>query len=747
MSIAPSTPAPPTDQQPTPSSLKDRIIHTIKNSWEIYPILVLATLFRVYGDNNANFNDDQAGIWNLARGAIAHHMLPASSNISSLGILHGYFTTYFLLVVALFTGNPVWGAVATGLFNVVGVLITYLFIRRYYGRLTGTLAALFYAISTIIVLYNRFIWQPNLEPVIAVCLMFALSVGAIERRKGWLIAATIFMALSYETHESSIYMIVPFVAGLILAGYKSIRWRDILFSIIALLIIFLPYILWLQFSNYSDINLLLNASKDPPSYSDDIFKYIAFFTSPYIHDSFLLSGHAMNGLTQGVNTLPSDPRSALAASSKFMVLVRDFLKLIHIVAPLMVLGGAVLVFLLLVKPRSFTAQTTSLFTRGKDWLLNIYNDPTKRGYILLLVWQCIVPLFMVRYTTPLYTHYILFLIPGPYILIALFVSKLIPVFPRYLPRWSAALRTVLYAVTALTILGELIGVSASVSDIARGVYGYSGSASLNVYPNDAPSARNAIDAADKLAQQHHISHIYVAANHSVIQSLQYFADMTPIPATIFDDTSCLFLPSAQSGPTVFLMAPDSTLTAAMLAQYTNATLVSQPQRVAGSPYQLYLLTSKAPTIQPQTSLTSTGGAVQMDLLDAQSKRISNGTNDYMVTRWQLSQNSPPAWRTTYEYSLRADYAGQPAASAHYRMPDCTTTDVQAGDQLLAAFQLNSTSTKTPTDLTIHTLYQVEQPVTFKDGPVSFLTYDTKITGTKILHNPHGHITVTLPGVS
>ncbi|HTI15829.1 MAG TPA: glycosyltransferase family 39 protein [Dictyobacter sp.] len=740
MALASSTEAPPIEQPSTPPSLKEKIIYFFKNSWEIYPILILATLFRVYGDNKSLYDDDQSSIWNLARDAATHHMLPASSNVSSLGILHGYFTTYFLTIVALFTGNPVWGAVATGLFNVVGVLITYLFIRRYYGRVPGGLAALFYAISTIIVLYNRYIWQPNLEPVVAISLMFALSVGAIERRKGWLIAASIFLGLCYETHESSIYMVLPFLAALLLAGFKSIRWRDIPLSILALLIIFLPYILWLQYSNYVDINTLLTKSGHTPVYSINIFKYIAFFTSPYIHDDYLLLVGAMNGLTQSVNTLPSNPHSALAPTNTLIDVIRVFLQIIHVVAPLMVLGGAIVTFILLVKPHSRAEQMAGRFTKVKHWLREIYNDPIKRGYILLLVWQCVIPILMIRDTTTLYNHYILFLIPGPYILIALFVGKLLPAIPRYFPRWSFQLRTALYAVTVLTILAELIGVTAAISDITHGVYSNGGPG----YPNDAPSTRNAIIAADTLAQQNHINHVYIAANQSVLQALEYYANMSSVPTSIYNDVGCVFLPGPQAGPAVVLVAPQSALATAMIKQYTNATLVSQPPRAAAGPYQLYLVNSKPSEVAHPTTNLTYKNSISMDLLDNQTQRLTVGGDAFMITRWQLELSSPSAWRTTYDYSLRADYAGQPPAAVHYHQPDCTTTSIQSGDQLLAAFQMYSAKDPSPPALTVHTIYGVSKPVLFKEGPFTFLTYKIYTAESKALHNPDtGHSTVTL----
>ena len=77
----------------------------------------------------------------------------------------------------------------TALFNVAAVLLTYIFTRRYFGRLAATIAALLYATAQTTIVFSRFIWQPNLIAPFTVLFMFALFWGAVERRKGWLFPA------------------------------------------------------------------------------------------------------------------------------------------------------------------------------------------------------------------------------------------------------------------------------------------------------------------------------------------------------------------------------------------------------------------------------------------------------------------------------------------------------------------------------------------------------------------------------
>ena len=96
---------------------------------------------------------------------------------------------YFLMIPALFSPDPLWATVMTALFNVAAVLLTYIFTRRYFGRLAATIAALLYATAQTTIVFSRFIWQPNLIAPFTVLFMFALFWGTVERRKGWLFPA------------------------------------------------------------------------------------------------------------------------------------------------------------------------------------------------------------------------------------------------------------------------------------------------------------------------------------------------------------------------------------------------------------------------------------------------------------------------------------------------------------------------------------------------------------------------------
>ena len=101
------------------------------SAWEIYPIVLIAAFLRLYQINTTEFDEDQAMVFRMAHDAIYHGLIPATSNIASIRIVNPPAVIYLLMLPAAFSANPIWGAIFVGLFNVMAVLLTYIFVRRY----------------------------------------------------------------------------------------------------------------------------------------------------------------------------------------------------------------------------------------------------------------------------------------------------------------------------------------------------------------------------------------------------------------------------------------------------------------------------------------------------------------------------------------------------------------------------------------------------------------------------------------
>src|SRR5256714_3643367 len=700
-------------RQPTPgqSRLRSWLL-----TWEIYPILLVTGFLCLYRINTTEFNTDQALIFSMARDAIRYGLLPMTSNASSLGISNPPGVIYILLLPALFSANPVWAAVQQGLFTTVAVLLAYFFVRRYYGRLAGIVAALLYATAASTIHYGRFIWQQNMMSPFVVLFMFTLFWGVVDRRRGWLAPAVLLLGLLVQLHESTALLVVPLLVAIALAA-KTIRRRDLALSAILLFIIYAPYLLWEIHTNFADVHTLLapakvHLSNNHAIISSQAIDFYRLFLSPY-------------------GQQPTIPGSVINVVIPWISRLRAIMLL------LVLCGAATAILLLLRLPASGRVKNIEdeeSSRRGgiRRWWTNFRATPAAGGLLLLLIWQIVPLLVLSRPTIILQPHYLIFLMPGPYILIGLFIAKVVEFFRQYRPQWSL-LRYGVYALTGLVIIGQLAGSMASVIDISSG--NFDDRAFYTHYRNDLNSLQHALSEADSVAQQRHLNRVYITTDASTALALSYLSEQMRTPTTLFDATNCLVLPNPVDGPAVLLVGPYDTLTNALLSQFATATLVDQPVRPGGAPFRLYIV---APTTIQSSSRTGIFGT-DLQLLNVQSQGLSLDNSSWLVTRWKLLRSAQPAMRTVYNYGVTAQTrgTGDPGQQAL-----CSFTSMQAGDQLLIAFSLPKGKL---TSVTVGVQSYTTTPYNPTYGPLHFETYIDRNTPSIPLHTSEGGDTVTIPG--
>src|SRR5579863_492006 len=261
-------------------SLSLQGMYTWLTSWEIYPILLAASFLRFYQLNITEFDQDQATVFRMARDAVMHGLLPATGNIASIRINNPPGVIYLLMLPAAFSANPLWGASLVALLNVLAVLLTYVFVRRYFGRLAAALAASLYATASMPLHFSRFIWQQNMIAPFVVLFIFALFWGVVDRRKGWLFPALFLLGLVIQLQETTVLLVIPLVLAILLAP-ETVRWRDLALGLLSLLLIYFPYLLWEIATKFADLAIILNFAKLPAHTDTTAITYYRDFFSPY----------------------------------------------------------------------------------------------------------------------------------------------------------------------------------------------------------------------------------------------------------------------------------------------------------------------------------------------------------------------------------------------------------------------------------------------------------------------------------
>ena len=466
-------------------------------SWEIYPLLLVTGVLCLYKINTTEFNPDQAVLFSLARNAIRYGMIPVTSNAASVGLAHPPGIIYLLMVPALFSANPLWAAVQQGLLTTVAVLFTYIFTRRYYGRLAGIAAALLYGTAASTIHFGRFIWQPNVMSPLVVLFMFALFWGVVERRRGWLAPAVFLLGIILQSHESAAVLTVLLLIAVVLA-FQTLRWRDVLWAAIALFIVYLPFLYWEYHVHLADLHALFSLSKQQAVIDSEAIRYYRTFLLPF-------------------GQQPTIPSSVINT-------VMPYISWMRYAMPLLVLCGVVTVCLLalqVLRKAGTAVDDMAKQSSLRSWWTRLQAAPATGGYILLVVWQVLPLLVFFRHTVVLQMHYLLFLMPGPFILIGLFFASVVAYLRQYRPQWSFV-RFGLYGLLGIVVLAQLAGSIASVIDITSG--NFDDRTFYVHYRNDLNSLQHALSEADQLAQRRHLSTVYITTDASTSLALDYLSD-------------------------------------------------------------------------------------------------------------------------------------------------------------------------------------------------------------------------------
>ena len=682
-------------------------------SWEVYLIVFVAALLRLYGITTTEFDDDQAAVFRMAHDAVSHGLLVATSNIASIHIYNPPAIIYFFMLPAAFSADPLWGAVMVGVLMTLSVLLTYIFARRYYGRGVATIAALLYAVAARPIFYSRFIWNQNLLPIFTILFLFTLFWGGVEQKKGWLAPAIFLLGILIQLHATGIMMAFPFAVALLLAP-KTLRWRDLLWGCIALFVSYFPYLLWEVSTNFIDVRILLAVTHQPVFYDNKAWTFYQLFLSPYDYNN-VPDKHTLLG-----RLVP-----ALAWTLYPMTIL--------------VIGGVVTALVAVFRGRPIVSSPEpgstkkTMWSRIRNFLTALRANPYRCGLLLLLVWQIVPILLLTRHSIGLYAHYMIILMPGPFIFIGLFVAKS----SQWLLKqqaWTAIIRYGLYILIGLLIVAQCAGSAAGVLDSVRG--NFNDMVLSHPYYSDLHSLQNALQEADAVAQQHHFKHVYVSSDPATQAALRYLGQQLHTPTTVFDASSCAVLPSAATGPAIMLIGPYSPFTEALVRHFTSATLVATPKRLSGSPFKMYIVQP----IAEQTGEATLGNDLQ--LLTSHAPSFTFNGSSWLVTQWRLLRSAPPSYQRVYWYNI-ARFSNPSATKAETRSL-CGFTAMQAGDTLLAPLEQVERQ-KQPFNIKVQSF--TVNPYTLTYGPVAFETYRNIPSPWQSLKTPTGGDTLTVSPAS
>ncbi len=558
-----------------------------------------------------------------------------------------------------------------------------------------------------------------------VLFFFALFWGVVERRKGWFFPALVLLGILYQMHETTLLLVVPLAIAAAFS-YTTLRKRDVIFALIALAIIFFPYLLWEMFTKFTDVHTILALAKQHSTINSQSIVFYRLFLVPFTQQP----------------TYPGSLLLTLAPIISWLVYLMPAFIIASIAAALVCIvmyRGDTSSSLGTEKRHNGTGQgqedtaqeqTTAQPPSFKSRWFSFGANPYRGGLLLLLVWQVLPVVVLLRHAIDLHTQYFFVLMPGPFILIALFAAQMVE-----WSRISASLhlaRYGIYALLTLIIVTQLTGTTAQIIDMGNGNFD-GRNPQIGTYYNDLGSLQQAINEADQQAQQRHLNHVYIAADSVTKNAESYLLEHMPLhtPATLFDVTSCVVLPSSASGPAVMLVSPYDTFGSMLLGQFASANLIARPARLGGPPFLLYVVTQYAGQASSHIFTNN------MQFVD--STTYQWGASTILATRWTLLRSAPAALSATYNYAFTLNMGG-----GRQTQSGCSLTTLAKGDQLVVAFHLPGGSL-VPSQVSVGAQFYTVHPDNPSYGPFHLEIDSTQSSPSIPLVTPGGSTSLTVSG--
>jgi hypothetical protein len=348
-------------------------------------ILLLAAFLRLNSPGVIEFKRDEANLSYLALNFARGHSLPLLGISSSVGVPNSPMSVYLFSLPYLLTSDPIVVTQFVGLLNVVAVLLTYLLTRRYYGAGAALLAALLYAISPWGVIYSRKIWAQDLLPPFALATLFTGLLAFVDGKRWALWLCLPLLSITAQIHYSALLLVFP-IAYLI---WSTRRRLDRVFALsvilaVAFAIPFIIGILQADLPSLEEIRTLTTSSA-----SDGQSHSLALTGQMLQYAALTISGTEIHSL--------AGPQ----AYQQFLTTVPDA----YVLFGLLAWGVFLSTFWLMVR-------------------LWQCRDSRTQIDVVLLLWLIIpIAIFSITWTQP-YPHYLIFVFPAAYIILAVGVRDL-----------------------------------------------------------------------------------------------------------------------------------------------------------------------------------------------------------------------------------------------------------------------------------------------------------------------------------
>ncbi len=180
-------------------------------------LLVISLGLRLYKiDQYMTFLGDEGRDALIIKKTLTTGDIPLIGPPTSVGGMYLGPLYYYMMAVPMAVSwlNPIAAAVMVAFIGTASVGLVYLLAREWFGKVAALLAAILYSLSPINIIYSRSSWNPNPAPFFALILIWAINRYHQTKKGWWLLIQGGAMAFLVQMH----YL------ALILLGIVWILW-------------------------------------------------------------------------------------------------------------------------------------------------------------------------------------------------------------------------------------------------------------------------------------------------------------------------------------------------------------------------------------------------------------------------------------------------------------------------------------------------------------------------------------------
>lgn len=198
--------------------MRNRIISWIKKhkleTLLLVIIVLTASFVRFYRISEyMNFLGDEGRDALVIKGMLENHHFPLLGPVTSVGNMYLGPLYYYMMLpgMTIFYLNPAAAAGTVALIGVLSVVLIYYLARKWFGFREAFVASLLYALSPVMIVYSKSSWNPDPTPFFCLLAIAAFDKAHESRNFKWLILTGGFLAGALQMHYLAAIMIPVFL--------------------------------------------------------------------------------------------------------------------------------------------------------------------------------------------------------------------------------------------------------------------------------------------------------------------------------------------------------------------------------------------------------------------------------------------------------------------------------------------------------------------------------------------------------